>query len=80
MRHTFWTLVVGIYFVWLPPYTVDQQMVQRFSSARSLRDAKMLVIVTKSQLVLQREVWIHMRMFDMKTTAIVCTVGSYDFD
>ncbi|XP_064614404.1 sodium-coupled monocarboxylate transporter 1-like isoform X2 [Liolophura sinensis] len=44
VRHTFWTLVVGIYFVWLPPYTVDQQMVQRFSSARSLRDAKMALL------------------------------------
>ncbi|XP_041373436.1 sodium-coupled monocarboxylate transporter 1-like [Gigantopelta aegis] len=40
IRHTFWTLIVGIYFVWLPPYTVDQQMVQRFSSTKSLKHAK----------------------------------------
>ena len=41
IRHTFWTLTVGIFFVWLPPYTVDQQMVQRFSAARSLKEARM---------------------------------------
>lgn len=42
-RHTFWALTIGSYFVWLAPYTVDQQMVQRFSSARSLKDAKTYV-------------------------------------
>ncbi|XP_060084537.1 sodium-coupled monocarboxylate transporter 1-like [Ylistrum balloti] len=60
VRHTFWSLVVGIYFVWLPPYTVDQQMVQRFSSAKSLKDAKfallcnlpgMLILITLCSLV-----------------------------
>ncbi|XP_033752712.1 sodium-coupled monocarboxylate transporter 1-like [Pecten maximus] len=60
VRHSFWSLVVGIYFVWLPPYTVDQQMVQRFSSAKSLKDAKfallcnlpgMFVIITLCSLV-----------------------------
>ncbi|XP_070201734.1 sodium-coupled monocarboxylate transporter 1-like isoform X2 [Littorina saxatilis] len=45
IRHTFWTLTVGIFFVWLPPYTVDQQMVQRFSSARSLREAKLALLL-----------------------------------
>ncbi|KAL3843173.1 hypothetical protein ACJMK2_021124 [Sinanodonta woodiana] len=45
VRHTFWSLIIGIYFVWLPPYTVDQQMVQRFSSARSLRQAKVALLL-----------------------------------
>ncbi|XP_022310587.1 sodium-coupled monocarboxylate transporter 1-like [Crassostrea virginica] len=44
VRQTFWSLTVGIYFVWLYPYTVDQQMVQRFSSARSLSDARFALI------------------------------------
>ncbi|CAG2223180.1 unnamed protein product [Mytilus edulis] len=44
-RHTFWALTIGIYFVWLAPYTVDQQMVQRFSSARSLKDAKTALLL-----------------------------------
>ncbi|XP_062621299.1 sodium-coupled monocarboxylate transporter 1-like [Saccostrea cucullata] len=44
VRQTFWSLTVGIYFVWLYPYTVDQQMVQRFSSARSLKDARFALI------------------------------------
>ncbi|KAI0214333.1 Sodium-coupled monocarboxylate transporter 1 [Lamellibrachia satsuma] len=39
VRHTFWTLVVGSLFVWMPPYTIDQQMIQRFSSTRSLQQA-----------------------------------------
>ncbi|KAK2171563.1 hypothetical protein NP493_1044g00045 [Ridgeia piscesae] len=39
VRHTFWTLVIGSLFVWLPPYTVDQQMIQRFACTRSLRQA-----------------------------------------
>lgn len=60
VRHTFWSLIIGIYFVWLPPYTVDQQMVQRFSSAKSLKDAKfallcnvpgMLILITLCSLV-----------------------------
>lgn len=41
IRQTFWSLTIGMYFVWLYPYTVDQQMVQRFSSARSLSDARL---------------------------------------
>ncbi|XP_063399336.1 sodium-coupled monocarboxylate transporter 1-like [Mytilus trossulus] len=45
VRHTFWALTIGIYFVWLAPYTVDQQMVQRFSSARSLKDAKTALLL-----------------------------------
>ncbi|KAK6963818.1 sodium-coupled monocarboxylate transporter 1 [Biomphalaria glabrata] len=45
VRHTFWALLIGIFFIWLPPYTVDQQMVQRFSSARSLRDAKIALLL-----------------------------------
>ncbi|BFZ25471.1 hypothetical protein BsWGS_28510 [Bradybaena similaris] len=45
VRHTFWSLLLGIYFVWLPPYTVDQQMVQRFSSARSLTHAKIAILM-----------------------------------
>ncbi|CAG5134775.1 unnamed protein product, partial [Candidula unifasciata] len=45
VRHTFWSLLIGIFFVWLPPYTVDQQMVQRFSSARSLTDAKIAILM-----------------------------------
>ncbi|ELT89215.1 hypothetical protein CAPTEDRAFT_91387 [Capitella teleta] len=43
VRHTFWTLIVGNFFGWLPPYTVDQQMIQRFSSATSLKQATMQV-------------------------------------
>ncbi|KAL5006471.1 hypothetical protein ScPMuIL_015277 [Solemya velum] len=45
VRHTFWALTVGIYCVWLPPYTVDQQMVQRFSSTKSLKDAKLALLM-----------------------------------
>ncbi|KAK7497133.1 hypothetical protein BaRGS_00011663 [Batillaria attramentaria] len=45
IRHTFWGLTLGIYFVWLPPYAVDQQMVQRFSSARNLREAKIALLL-----------------------------------
>ncbi|ESP00210.1 hypothetical protein LOTGIDRAFT_141180 [Lottia gigantea] len=45
IRHTFWTLIIGIYFVWLPPYTVDQQMVQRFSSTKSLKHAKWALLL-----------------------------------
>ncbi|XP_059148788.1 sodium-coupled monocarboxylate transporter 1-like [Physella acuta] len=45
VRHTFWSLIIGIFFVWLPPYTVDQQMVQRFSSAQSLKDAKIALLL-----------------------------------
>ncbi|KAH9488625.1 Sodium-coupled monocarboxylate transporter 1 [Bulinus truncatus] len=45
VRNTFWSLLIGIFFVWLPPYTVDQQMVQRFSSARSLREAKIALLL-----------------------------------
>lgn len=44
IRQTFWSLTIGMYFVWLYPYTVDQQMVQRFSSARSLSDARFALI------------------------------------
>ncbi|XP_048730498.1 sodium-coupled monocarboxylate transporter 1-like [Ostrea edulis] len=44
IRQSFWSLTIGIYFVWLYPYTVDQQMVQRFSSARSLKDARFALI------------------------------------
>ncbi|CAL1537176.1 unnamed protein product, partial [Lymnaea stagnalis] len=45
VRHTFWSLIIGIFFVWLPPYTVDQQMVQRFSSAKSMKDAKIALLL-----------------------------------
>lgn len=45
VRHTFWTLTIGIFFVWLPPYTVDQQMVQRFAAARSLKEAKIALLL-----------------------------------
>ncbi|XP_050416932.1 sodium-coupled monocarboxylate transporter 1 [Patella vulgata] len=45
IRHSFWTLIVGIYFVWLPPYTVDQQMVQRFASTKSLKHAKWALLL-----------------------------------
>ena len=41
VRHTFWTLVVGNYLLALPYYTVDQQMVQRYASTKSTRQAKM---------------------------------------
>ncbi|XP_025100792.1 sodium-coupled monocarboxylate transporter 1-like isoform X2 [Pomacea canaliculata] len=45
IRHTFWGLTLGIFLIWLPPYAVDQQMVQRFSSARSLREAKIALLL-----------------------------------
>ncbi|KAJ8299392.1 hypothetical protein KUTeg_023452 [Tegillarca granosa] len=45
VRSTFWSLIIGIYFVWLPPYTVDQQMVQRFSSTKSLKEAKIALLL-----------------------------------
>ncbi|KAK2148248.1 hypothetical protein LSH36_507g02047 [Paralvinella palmiformis] len=45
VRHTFWTLIVGNFFVWLYPYTVDQQMIQRFSSTKSLEQAKLSLLL-----------------------------------
>ena len=53
IRHTFWTLVVGNFFVWLPPYTVDQQMVQRFASTKSMKQATMQVTLLSSYKLLK---------------------------
>lgn len=45
VRHTFWTLVVGNFFVWLPPYSIDQQMIQRYTSTTSLRQATLALFI-----------------------------------
>ncbi|XP_059148824.1 sodium-coupled monocarboxylate transporter 1-like [Physella acuta] len=45
VRHTFWSMIIAIVIVWLPPYAIDQQMVQRFSSAKSLTDAKIALLL-----------------------------------
>ncbi|CAD5116252.1 unnamed protein product [Dimorphilus gyrociliatus] len=44
IRHTFWSLTIGIFFVWLPPYSVDQQMVQRFTSTKTLNQARLALL------------------------------------
>ncbi|XP_076438364.1 sodium-coupled monocarboxylate transporter 1-like isoform X2 [Babylonia areolata] len=52
VRHTTWSLTLGAFLVWLPPYAVDQQMVQRFSAARTLRDAKIALLLNMPGMVI----------------------------
>lgn len=45
VRHTFWTLIVGNFFSWLANYSVDQQMIQRYASTKSLKHATIALLV-----------------------------------
>lgn len=45
IRQNFWSLVFGSLVSFLMPYCLDQQMVQRFSSAKSIPSAQMALVL-----------------------------------
>lgn len=45
IRQSFWPLIFGTLVSWILPYCIDQQMVQRFSSAKSIRTAQLALLL-----------------------------------
>lgn len=45
VRQSFWSLVFGHFIAWLMPYCMDQQMVQRFASTKSIKTAQIALLL-----------------------------------
>ena len=39
-RHTFWTSIVGMFFVWLPLYAATQANIQRFAAMPNIQTVR----------------------------------------
>ncbi|CAG7709868.1 unnamed protein product, partial [Allacma fusca] len=44
-RHTFWTSIIGMYFVWLPLYAATQANIQRFAAMPNIQTVRRALLI-----------------------------------
>ena len=61
VRHTFWTLIFGGYFMWLAVFGVNQTQVQRYMSMPTIKDVRKYVHTPNSYQIIKNSVQIWLK-------------------